>query len=563
MDSKRLESVRRRCSYDFGLGVDSTRNAGGLGMWWNELDVSICTYTSHHIEADILNENMEPIVSNEEKWGGTQRSERNMDEFRLAIDDCRLRDLGFKGRPYTWQRGNSMDTLIRERLDRFMATVEWSAMFPEVEVLHLAIQNSDHAPLVLKQSVKRDNARGKWSKKFESYWLSNGECERVVRDSWRQTYHGDMNNRVESVLGSLSSWARDTFGNLKEEVKRTEEKLRVLQNKEPDANILDQCKVVARELNDLRAKQESYWHIRAKANELRDGDKNTSYFHHKASSRKRRNHIKGLYDNKNNWCNEANEIEAVVTSYFSQLFTAAEWDETRVRQLLAEEEDARKVLDIPLSCEGAEDTWFWWPNTSGLFSVKSAYWLGRSKEIEGRCLDCQWSNKVLEGRLDLHGPPKLKHFLWRGVQWYSSNNASVGLEVKAFGDALLEASVKLNKGDLLTFATAVLSCMGMQEQSFAAVRSYAGWESPGLGTVRVNVDAHVNRDGFIGVGVVARDSNGMILMAGVRRFRTCWNADQARHMRCVARKEVDVGSERSLARLVSHAFWYFGTFGLE
>ncbi|KAL2925172.1 hypothetical protein RDABS01_019751 [Bienertia sinuspersici] len=341
------------------------------------------------------------IVSNEEKWGGTQRSERNMDEFRLAIDDCRLRDLGFKGRPYTWQRGNSMDTLIRERLDRFMATMEWSAMFPEVEVLHLAIQNSDHAPLVLKQSVKRDNARGKRSKKFESYWLSNGECERVVRDSWRQTYHGDMNNRVESVLGSLSSWACDTFGNLKEEVKRTEEKLRVLQNKEPDANILDQCKVVARELNDLRAKQESYWHIRAKANELRDGDKNTSYFHHKASSRRRRNHIKGLYDNKNNWCNEANEIEAV---HF--LWRAC-------NGILATMHRLYTRYIIP----------------SGVCKV-----CGDGTETEVHALmDCKYAKPI----------------------WARSNLVELvqGLEVTAFGDALLEAFVKLNKGDLLTFAT--------------------------------------------------------------------------------------------------------------
>lgn len=65
---------------------------------------------------------------------------------------------------------------------------------------------------------------------------------------------------------------------------------------------------MAAELDDLYRMKESYWHVRASKNELRDGEKNTSYFHHKASQRRKRNTIKGLYDEAGNWKESREDI---------------------------------------------------------------------------------------------------------------------------------------------------------------------------------------------------------------------------------------------------------------
>lgn len=69
-----------------------------------------------------------------------------------------------------------------------------------------------------------------------------------------------------------------------------------MQSKVPDAKMLKQCHKLSAELGELRTLEESYWHARARANELQDGDKNTSYFHHKSNQRMQRNNIKGLMD---------------------------------------------------------------------------------------------------------------------------------------------------------------------------------------------------------------------------------------------------------------------------
>lgn len=48
-----------------------------------------------------------------EKDRGNPRPQQYMQAFQQVIDDCELRDMGFRGDRFTWQRGR-----IRERLDR-------------------------------------------------------------------------------------------------------------------------------------------------------------------------------------------------------------------------------------------------------------------------------------------------------------------------------------------------------------------------------------------------------------------------------------------------------------
>ena len=57
------------------------------------------------------------IIKAEEKKGGANRRERQMREFREALDFCGFRDLGFVGNPFTWCNNQFDGEVTWTRLD--------------------------------------------------------------------------------------------------------------------------------------------------------------------------------------------------------------------------------------------------------------------------------------------------------------------------------------------------------------------------------------------------------------------------------------------------------------
>lgn len=78
---------------------------------------------------------------------------------------------------------------------------------------------------------------------------------------------------------------------------------------------------VKQELRDLRKHQETAAWQRCRPFVLRDGDKNTSYFHTKASNRRRRNKLTGLEDAHGTLHKKSEGMMAVVLDYFLHLFS--------------------------------------------------------------------------------------------------------------------------------------------------------------------------------------------------------------------------------------------------
>lgn len=79
------------------------------------------------------------ILNCNEKEGGIIRQDRDMAAFRDCLDDCGLRDLGYRGSTFTWSRGISPSTIIRERLDHFVACSGWQNIFHVFDVRHFSI----------------------------------------------------------------------------------------------------------------------------------------------------------------------------------------------------------------------------------------------------------------------------------------------------------------------------------------------------------------------------------------------------------------------------------------
>ena len=69
--------------------------------------------------------------------------------------------------------------------------------------------------------------------------------------------------------------------------------------------------------------EEVMWQQRSRNMYLLAGDRNTWFFHVKASNRNQKNLIEGMEDSSGTWQDTPEAIESIVKDYFSSLFTTS------------------------------------------------------------------------------------------------------------------------------------------------------------------------------------------------------------------------------------------------
>lgn len=74
---------------------------------------------------------------------------------------------------------------------------------------------------------------------------------------------------------------------------------------------------------------------RSRADWLKEGDKNTRFFHSKASVRREKNIICRLEDEKRIWVEEAEKVEQVIGEHFTKMFTTTNPSSTQISVILS------------------------------------------------------------------------------------------------------------------------------------------------------------------------------------------------------------------------------------
>ena len=98
------------------------------------------------------------ILLANEKQGGEPRSEWQMANFQEVLDNCRLRDMGFKGAHFTWCNRRDKQDRIYVRHDHGIANQEWYDLFPHFEDHHLSFSNSNHMAMgAIKKAIAISN----------------------------------------------------------------------------------------------------------------------------------------------------------------------------------------------------------------------------------------------------------------------------------------------------------------------------------------------------------------------------------------------------------------------
>ena len=142
-----------------------------------------------------------------------------MEAFRDVLADCGLFDLGFSGVPWTYDNKQSGLRNVRVRLDRVVASANWSNMFEQAEVVHLTSPCSDHCPVLLKIIPSVHGRPGPKIMRYEIMWERDESIGDVILDAWDSAPSkldlGSVASMLRKVMCSLHEWSREKFGSVR------------------------------------------------------------------------------------------------------------------------------------------------------------------------------------------------------------------------------------------------------------------------------------------------------------------------------------------------------------
>ncbi|KAM6592035.1 hypothetical protein CsatA_014640 [Cannabis sativa] len=282
------------------------------------------------------------ILSNSNKSGGALRCESQMDAFRKAIDKGCLHETLIEGDPFTWAKNRAAANTIKERIDWVFINNHWESFFESPQVHHLDYFQSDHRAISATINLITTQPATKQRKnrfRFEKIWLSDSDSKEIIAGNW---LHSDSTDPIAVVISNIHTcatqlqlWHDRKYGKMKKNIKKCQKQVEQLNNSSyHSSSHFDDLKQAELILDELLEKEEVYWQQRSRVDWLACGDKNTKYFHTKASARRNNNHIKFLYNNLGGKASTIDDISAVVQDFYADLFQAGDLDECALTHTL-------------------------------------------------------------------------------------------------------------------------------------------------------------------------------------------------------------------------------------
>ncbi|KAK3199770.1 hypothetical protein Dsin_023185 [Dipteronia sinensis] len=245
--------------------------------------------------------------------------------FRQAMDDYDLTDLRRDGRHN-----------IQERLDRFLVDQSWRDSLLHYKVDYLGFHSSDHRLILLTfNSDSRPQYGSGRGFKFEPFWLREEDLGGIIGDAWSEKGPSqivkDLKSKLNWCAGKLLGWSQERFGSLRRLIGEKQKRIESLYNRCGEKGVMALIKKLENEVEGLLASEEIYWKQRSRADWLAAVNRNSKFFHARASARKNKNFISCLVD-KDGIVQESEEGLSQVVCDFSNLFPSSNPSDQDIRK---------------------------------------------------------------------------------------------------------------------------------------------------------------------------------------------------------------------------------------
>lgn len=242
-------------------------------------------------------------------------STNGINAFKSFLQDLELMEIPSSNSNFTWFRGQS-----KSNIDRMFIHSQWLTIFPALQISHLKRSLSDHCPILVQSKVKNWGPR---PFRFVDAWLTHPGCMKLIKETWSQSGNCGVMEKMKRVKSKLKCWNVAEFGHIDKKIQELENKIQNIDSIANDRLLvtgeIDERRDAQMELWQWMKRKESFWAQQSRSKWLREGDRNTRYFHVTASLRRRNNNINSLTCD-NRLLDTPEEIKEAAVIFFRNLF---------------------------------------------------------------------------------------------------------------------------------------------------------------------------------------------------------------------------------------------------
>ncbi|XP_020876164.1 uncharacterized protein LOC110227149 [Arabidopsis lyrata subsp. lyrata] len=298
----------------YGHPVQSMRH-----LFWERLERIGVVRDGAWILAGDFNE----IKSNSEKIGGPHREEWSFRDFRNMITSCDLIDLKSKGDIFSWV-GERHNHTVKCCLDRVMVNTEWAATFPNAEAEFMDFNGSDHKPIL--KCINPTSPATHKPFRFDKRLSQIPEFENIVAKGWNSCKHTNrysISDQIRNCRKAMSKGKHKSNMNAAKRIDYHQSKLNQAMESTNRA-IRRRIPQIQEELTKAYRDEEIYWRTKSRKQWMKEGDRNTAYFHASTKTRYSRNYISSINDEQNNTFRGDEEIGSHAQTIFLRFMSPVE-----------------------------------------------------------------------------------------------------------------------------------------------------------------------------------------------------------------------------------------------